>query len=554
MKYKNPIIKGFHPDPSICRVKAESRLQDFHLQESHLQDSFLWDYYLVTSSFEYFPGIPVYHSTDLVNWKQIGNCINYENKLDLSKVKESGGIWAPTIRYEKGTFYVTAAMEKLEKNQFGNFIIHTKDIYGTWSEPSWVAVGGIDPSLFFEDGKAYYCTNESTKDGKENIRLGVVNPDTGEILEEFRPIWYGAGGGWLEAPHIYHIGEWYYLLCAEGGTFHGHHEVAARAKNIWGPYESCPFNPILTNQNDTSKQVNCCGHGDLVEDGKGNWWMVHLGCRPGKAGMSPLGRETFLTQIVWKEEWPLAGSGCGRVMEEGPLMEGQYPGEEKKDDFKSPIWPLWWCFVRNPMLFRYMRGDGRLGICPSGRKPDGNRMEGFVCVRQPDIDFTMEVTLMFRRREGFLLKEADAAGLLLWLNHEFYCFFGVRMHEGERELFLERRAEDFHTLTWSEGCGEKEATGMTPEKGREAVLSEEGEEKAVRLAVKGGRDEYVFGLIQPDGSFMKKCSASSRFLSTGVADRCFTGTMAGLYAESAKETGAFAVFADFRIRGNNDFN
>lgn len=498
--YQNPVIRGFNPDPSICRVGK--------------------DYYLVTSSFEYFPAIPIFHSTDLVNWEQIGNCIGFNNIFDLTGAKESGGVWAPAIRYDNGIFYVTAAMEQLHGNKFGIFIIHTDDIYGTWSDPVWVEIGGIDPSLYFEDHKAYYCTNDNQGEDQESIKLGVVNPVTGENLENFRTIWHGTGGGWLEAPHIYHIGEWYYLMCAEGGTTFGHNEVIGRARDIWGPYKACPWNPILTNRNDTSKQAACCGHGDLVEDGNGNWWMLHLGHRAGKIALSPLGRETFLTPVLWEKGWPLIKNSKARIMEEGPLLSEQHSWKGMADNFEEASWPCQWYFVRTPQADHYIRGNGRLTILPFGGRPSAEKMQGFACIKQPDLSFRMEVQLLFVPES-----EEDAAGIVVWLTHDFYYFFGIRKKDGRNKLFLERKIEDLDVFTWSEEIGTED----------------------IGLMVEGTKDDYTFYTIMPDGRKMRKCSASSRFLSNEIVGRGFTGTMLGLYAENIRGKGTPAVFSQFRI-------
>lgn len=501
MEYQNPIIRGFNPDPSICRVGN--------------------DYYLVTSSFEYFPALPIFHSTDLVNWEQIGNCINFDNAIDLTKARESGGIWAPTIRYDNGIFYVTVAMEKLQENSFNNFIIHTNDIYGTWSNPVFVNIGGIDPSLFFEDQHAYYCTNDHKGEEEESIKLGIVNPKTGETLEEFRTIWHGEGGGWLEAPHIYHIGEWYYLLCAEGGTSFGHNAIVARAKDIWGPYLSCPSNPILTNRNDIKKQASCCGHGDLIEDSEGNWWMIHLGHRAGVTSLSALGRETFLTPVLWENEWPMIRDGRARIREDGPISAKQLPWKELIDNFTDTGWPCWWSFVRNPRLSHYERKNGRLTIWPFGNEPKEREIQGFLCTKQPDLSFTMSVNLEFLPE-----KEGEAAGLLALLKHDFYYFFGIHKKDGRIELFLKRRIDDLNIITWSE----------------------EIHTNTVKLMVEGTREDYTFYVLLPNGTKIKKCSASAGFLSNSIAGRGFTGTMVGLYVENTQGNGTPAVFSDFEIR------
>lgn len=282
MNYRNPVIRGFNPDPSICRVGNS--------------------YYLVTSSFEYFPGIPIYHSTDLLNWELIGHCITRETQLKMEGIKASGGIWAPTIRYYNGRFYVTATF-----SEHGNFIVYTDNPSSEWSDPIWTDMDGIDPSIFFENGKMYYCANDCGSRGGngEGISLAEMNPETGKVIGEIKRIWTGTGGGFLEAPHIYHIGEWYYLLAAEGGSGFGHMTTAARSRNLFGEYEACPDNPILTNRHDTSKLVGCSGHSDLFKDTNGHWWIVHLATRKTSGTMSSIGRETFLTPVVWENEFPV---------------------------------------------------------------------------------------------------------------------------------------------------------------------------------------------------------------------------------------------------------
>ena len=254
MLYSNPIIHGYNPDPSICRVGD--------------------DFYLVTSTFEYFPGIPVYHSTDLVNWTQISNCIDRPEQLPFELAAVGRGIWAPTIRWHEGRFYVTAKFM-----EFGNFIVGAEDPSGPWSAPVKVDIGGIDPSLLFDNGTCYYCTNQRGADNRESISLVEINAATGEMLSEVRQIWHGVSSDrpqYLEAPHVYHIGDWYYLIAAEGGTGFEHMITAARSRSVWGPYEDCPHNPLLTNRYVTDTGVACSGHGDLVDDGHGHWWCVHL--------------------------------------------------------------------------------------------------------------------------------------------------------------------------------------------------------------------------------------------------------------------------------------
>ncbi|HZK62351.1 MAG TPA: glycoside hydrolase family 43 protein, partial [Anaerovoracaceae bacterium] len=222
--YRNPVIPGFHPDPSVCRVGN--------------------DYYLVTSTFEYFPGVPVFHSKDLVNWEQIGHCLTRESQLPLNKCRASGGIYAPTIRYHDGLFYMVVT----NVSGGGNFYVTAKDPAGEWSKPFWVNQGGIDPTIFWdEDGKSYFMSNghQST----EGIVISEIDLKTGKRTTEPIAVWNGTGGRYPEAPHIYKKDGYYFLLIAEGGTEYGHKVTIARSKNIYGPYESAPGNPILTHIN-----------------------------------------------------------------------------------------------------------------------------------------------------------------------------------------------------------------------------------------------------------------------------------------------------------------
>lgn len=184
MKVKNPIIRGFYPDPSICRANGK--------------------YYLACSSFEYFPGVPLFESEDLLHWRQIGHCLTRKSQVNLHKVAGSGGVFAPTLRYHEGRFYMVTTNNTYQKN----FYVFTDDIYGEWSEPVFVEQGGIDPSLFFEDGKAYFTSNGTDEtDGKACIYQCEIDIETGEKLTESRPVWKGSGGRYLESPHLYHFGE-----------------------------------------------------------------------------------------------------------------------------------------------------------------------------------------------------------------------------------------------------------------------------------------------------------------------------------------------------------
>ncbi|WP_264392470.1 glycoside hydrolase family 43 protein [Porphyrobacter sp. ULC335] len=293
-QYRNPVIPGFHPDPSIVRVGR--------------------DFYAVTSTFSWFPGLPILHSTDLVNWRIIGNAIDRPTQLDFSGLGTNRGLFAPAITHHDGRFWIVNTCIECG----GNFVITADNPGGPWSDPVWLEFGGIDPSLHFEpDGSAWIVYNDAPPgepkyEGHRALWLqqfdqvamtmlprrtllvdGGVDPST-------KPIW-------AEGPHIYKVGEWYYLLAAEGGTADQHSQTIYRSRSLTGPYQPGPFNPILTQRDlpaGRPDRVEATGHADLVQLDDGSWWGVFLAARPFAGQSTLMGRETFLLPLEWKDGWP----------------------------------------------------------------------------------------------------------------------------------------------------------------------------------------------------------------------------------------------------------
>ncbi|GAA2318992.1 glycoside hydrolase family 43 protein [Nonomuraea roseoviolacea subsp. roseoviolacea] len=309
--YANPVIPGFHPDPSVCRVGD--------------------DYYLVCSSFEYFPGVPILHSRDLVHWRQIGNVLDRPGQLDLPPGSlASGGVYAPTLRHHDGLFYLITT----NVSGRGTFLVTAERPEGPWSDPVWLDVPGIDPDLAWDDDGACWCATSGN-------HVTRIEPLTGEILEGPLPIWSGTGGKYPEAPHLHHVGDRWYLLMSEGGTERGHAVSVARSRSPRGPFEPAPANPILTHRG-TDRPIQSTGHADLVSAPDGTWWMVLLGVRP--RGYTPefqvLGRETFLAPVTWADGWPLVGP----VEERHPAPAAWHPlpPPPARDDFDAPrLAPSW---------------------------------------------------------------------------------------------------------------------------------------------------------------------------------------------------------------------
>ena len=491
INYKNPIIKGFHPDPSVCRVGK--------------------DYYLVTSTFEYFPGIPVYHSTDLINWELIGHCIDRAEQLPMEMAKASGGIWAPTIRYDSGTFYVTATF-----SEKGNFIVHSQFPAKGYSNAVWTEMDGIDPSMFFENGEMYYCANDwgSRSKDVEGISVAAMDPLTGKVKGEIKRIWNGTKNGWLEAPHIYHIGEYYYLFAAEGGSGWGHMVTTARSKSIWGEYEPCPRNPILTNRNDTSKQVLETGHGDLTEDEEGNYYLVHLGIRPCAGSKTNLGRETFLTPLRKEDNWFYTKDGKARINEKICRTDEraccktieQRSARRVTADFGKTDWEKEWLFVGAPDMANYSRGEGALVLRPSKESFQKNQTGvTFAAMRQPDFVCEVQTSLECDGTE-------IASGLAAYLAPGYFYRIYLSCEKEGRYVVVEKSAEDFHQTAYREKVSCKEIT----------------------FTLRADKDKYRFS-YNINGREIPAAECSTRFLCTAMPNRCFTGTVIGVFAEGNEE-------------------
>jgi len=325
----NPILPGFYPDPSICAVGE--------------------DYYIVNSSFAYFPGLPVMHSRDLAHWEQIGNVLTRASQLPLKDAEFSRGLFAPTIRYYNGTFYVICTNVSFG----GNFIVTSDKAEGPYSEPHYIeGADGIDPSLFFDtDGKCYYIGTHPNPDGCKYdgdwyIYIQEIDIKNFRLIGEKHNVWNGAMRGvhWPEGPHLYHIGDYYYILHAEGGTGPEHAVSVARSKNVFGPYEGNFCNPILTHRHlGQNFPIKYVGHGDLFQTVKGDWYMVMLAVRPIK-GFTTMGRETFMARIIWENDWPVVNPNMGMLTPslsvdldpvESEFISNSEPGTDKYYDFSK---------------------------------------------------------------------------------------------------------------------------------------------------------------------------------------------------------------------------
>ena len=483
----NPIIPGFHPDPSIVRVKD--------------------DYYIVNSSFQYFPGVPIFHSTDLVNWEHIGNVLNKESQLPLKDATSWLGIYAPTIRYNEGTFYMITT----NVGNGGNFMVTATDPNGPWSEPIWLKQEGIDPSLYFEDGKTYMMSNP---DG--TITLCEIDPKNGEQLTPSKALWTGCGGRYPEGPHIYKKDGYYYLLISEGGTELAHHLTIARSKDIYGPYEPNPNNPILTNCNSKGQysQIQGTGHGDFVQAKDGTWWVIFLAYRNYVGSYHHIGRETFLAPVEWKEgEWPVVNEGnpIEVVMKVPNIPEKKAkPKRDSKIDKSSPEW----LYIQNPIESNYVFEDGKLTLTANGTLSDNNRPT-FYGRRQEAASFDLETEINIKT-----LSDGCNAGLSIYQIHDGHFDLSVRNSNSNVEILFSHKIKSL--------IGEKPVKiDTTVEK--------------VKLRIRSDSQKYFFEYSIDDGKKYEKLDEQDVFLVSTEVVGGFTGVVLGMFAEG-KGSAKFEYF------------
>jgi xylan 1,4-beta-xylosidase len=499
MRYYNPIIPGFYPDPSVCRVGA--------------------DYYLVNSSFEFFPGVPLFHSKNLVKWEQIGHVLTRTSQVPMKHCPASSGIWAPTIRYHNERFYVITTNFSKRRN----FFVWTDDIRGEWSEPIWIDQGGIDPSLLFDDDGAVYCTSTFDEPTGQTIGQCQLDIRTGEMLTPMRRIWAGSGGKYPEGPHLYRRGKWYYLIAAEGGTEYGHMVTIARSLSPWGPFTGCSRNPILTHRDTPLSEFQAIGHAELVDTPSGESWIVFHGIRTTQYMLHHLGRETMLAPVTWDEDgWPVVNDG--QLIQ--PKMDvPRLPDKEFlhcvdfHERFDSPRLAPCWTMLRNPDPSQYQLNNEKrhIRIIPNAYTLDDLASPGFIGVRQTEFDVRAQVTLSFDPRDT-----CDFAGLAVYHTNEHHYDLGVQLVNEQRCCVLRKRVGDMQV-----------EMGYVP--------LEVG--VPVHLRIEADKTLYCFYAGTSDGDMKLIGTGRTQLLSTECMVMTFTGCFIGLFAQGNES----AFFSDFSV-------
>lgn len=479
MIYTNPVVKGFYPDPSVCEANGK--------------------YYLACSSFQYFPGVPLFESEDLVNWKQIGHVLTRKSQVMLEKVPSSGGVFAPTIRFYNGRFYMTTNNNTTGKN----FYVYTDNIYGEWSEPINVDQDGIDPSLYFEDDHAYFMSNGTDDNGIGGVVQCEIEIETGEKLSPSKCVWKGSGGRFLESPHLYRIDGTYYLMAAEGGTEYGHMITCARADSVWGEFQSCPHNPVLTNRNKAPYIIQGIGHGDLIQDKNGGWHVICLGFRQIAKWQAyhNLGREVFLAPVTFTEDGWFSAGKDGTCDLEYEISGDFTQGEKKRYTLENTT--LDRCFLRHPIEENYELGNDRAILRGTEKTLDDVDAPTFVGIRQREFNGCMTARV---RLDG---GEAGLTAYMCELEH-----YDIAVRKTER---------GFEALAKLNIGGIKHIEKTLPLDGNE-----------VTLEIKMTNEYYE---LKANGTPLAR--GMSKYLSSEVSNG-FTGVVLGMYAVNGT-----AEFSDF---------
>jgi xylan 1,4-beta-xylosidase len=525
----NPILTGFYPDPSVVKVGS--------------------DYYLVNSTFSYFPGIPVFHSRDLKNWKQIGNVIDRATQMNFMGEKLTRGLFAPAISYHNGTYYVTCT----DIDHDGNFIVTAKNPAGPWSNPVRVPqVRGIDPSLYFDDdNKAYIIYNSDAPNhkplypGHRTIRMYEMDPVTLKVIGEEKQL---VNGGvdlskkpvWIEAPHILKRNGWYYLYAAEGGTSVNHTEVVFRSKSVWGPYVAYENNPILTQMGlpeDRPDPITSAGHAQFVEGPDGKTYAIFLAVRPYESDYYNTGRETFIAPVEWKNDWPIINPASKEIKYE---YQVNYKEEKLKDalpqagnfeytlTFEKTLDPAL-LFMRtiDSSSFSLSRQNGltmklKAETVMELGNPSfiGKRQQHLYCTAETEMDFTPK-------------SESEKAGLTILQDERHFYFISKSLDQGKPVIQLFKASSD----------------GKTMEMITQKQITEAG--KSVKLRIVAEGEFYSFYFSNGPSWQLMQDKLDAKYLSTKTAGG-FIGSLFGMYATSSGQpTSNVASFKYLKYKGDD---
>jgi len=504
--FNNPILPGYHPDPSICRVGD--------------------DYYLVNSSFVWYPGIPIFHSKDLVNWKQIGHAINRPDQLDFNGLPDKLGVFAPTIRHHNGVFYIINTCVACD----GNFYITATDPAGPWSDPIWLHnAPGIDPSLMWDDdGKCYYTGMSGVE--KEEWPTQTVawnqelNLEQRKLVGERHFLSYGHANNasYTEGPHLYKINGKYMLMVSEGGTGMFHAITVHHSDSVNGPYVSNYINPVISHRHfGEDYPLHAIGHGDLVQTQNGEWWCVLLGKRRIEK-QTTLGRETFLVKVEFEGETPIFNPGYGKVLDVQQRPDLPWTPVEKdavRDEFEGSSTGLKWCTIRTPKQSFYTVYDGKLSLDLHPEVMDSLVHSSILIQRIEHHHFEASTKMNFKTS-----KSNEQAGLTIYRTNENH----YKLLKGKNDLILIKSFK-----------GKQTEVARVPFKKQEVFFKVEGTDLEAQFSFGESEDT-----LQPIGG-----KQSLIVIADGNGNQ-FNGPGVGVYATSnGKKTNNKASFEWFDYKG-----
>lgn len=531
IKFVNPMLAGFYPDPSVVKVDK--------------------DYYLVNSTFAYFPGIPVFHSRDLKNWKQIGNVVERPTQMNFMGARVTRGLFAPAINYHKGTFYITCT----QIDRKGNFLMTSKNPAGPWSDPIWLPeVRGIDPSLFFDDNdKVYIVYNDDAPDNKplysghRTIRLYELDLVAGKVKGE-NVILINGGVDlakkpvWIEGPHIMKKGSWYYLYAAEGGTSVNHSEVIFRSKTVLGPYVAYENNPILTQRNlpdDRKNPITSTGHAEFVVGPDGKTYALFLAVRPYEGNYYNTGRETFIAPVQWQNEWPVINYGFKEVQYQytATFAEAKEPGTQAQSgnftfytDFEHGL-DKSFLFLRTYDSSWF--ASGKLNGLSLKLKPEtcmDTANPAFVARRQQHMACTVSTVLNFKTNRA-----NEKAGLVAFQDENHFYF-----------ICQSADSSGLPVIQLFKGAG----TNKTMELLAQERIQNSRYNVQFKIEADGAKYAFAFLANKSKWKYLKK-DVDGKHLSTQVAGG-FVGSMFAMYATSSgKVSSNNASFKAFSYKGND---
>lgn len=525
----NPILTGFYPDPSIVKVGA--------------------DYYSVHSTFSYFPGLPIMHSRDLKNWKQIGNVISRPSQMDFMGERMTRGLFAPAISYYKGVYYVTCT----DIDYDGNFVVTATNPAGPYSNPVKLPqVRGIDPSIYFDEAtdKAYIVYNSDAPDNKplypghRTVRMYEFDYKNLKTIGEQKQL---INGGvditkkpvWIEGPHILKRNDWYILYCAEGGTSVNHSQVALRSRDVWGPYVPFEGNPVLTQRGlpaDRPNPITSAGHAQFIEGPDGNWYSIFLAVRPYEGDFYNTGREMFIAPLTWVNDWPMIEHGekaieykyatnIKEVKQKGALPQnGNFTYTMTFDKGLD----LSMLFLRtvDSSSFKTSKANGlTFKLKPETISEMGN--PSFVGKRQQHLTSSAETEVNFSPKKG-----NEKAGLVTFQDERHFYFLAKTQNEGKDVIQLLKSKD------------------KTVELVTELPLEAPTAKVFFKIQSEGALYSFYYST---DGNNWKlvKDQVDGKFLSTKVANS-FIGCVYGLYATSSGEKSDNSASFKFLKYSGND--